>query len=409
MVAIKNPMLLEIPDSFQSERLIIRAPRAGDGVVVNEAVRESLEHLKPWMPWADHEPTVDESEESVRRGAARWILREDLWLLLFRKSDGLYVGGSGLHRMNWNIPGFEIGYWVRKSLEGQGYVTEAVKAITEIAFLALSAERVEIRCDTHNERSAAVAKRAGYTLEATLRHDGRDTSGELRDSYIFGMTHEQYLVNKLSIVQSKLNRPKPAAEVPILPTLPGSFETERLLIRAPRLGDGQALNEAIHESRERLLPWLSWAVHPQTPDETENIIRTAVVQWQRREDLWMLMFRKSDGLCLGRTGLHQLNWTTRCFEIGYWVRTSAEGQGYVREAVAGVTEYAFTTLGAARVEIRCDSRNERSSRTAQQAGYTLEGTLRQNVLSTDETELRDTRVFAMLRDEWQAKRGHTHA
>lgn len=196
MVAIKNPMLLEIPDSFQTERLIIRSPRAGDGAAMNAAVRESLAHLKPWMPWADHEPTVDESEELVRRGAARWILREDLWLLLFRKSDGLYVGGSGLHRINWSTPSFEIGYWVRKSLEGQGYVTEAVAAITDIAFMAVSAERVEIRCDTRNERSAAVARRAGYTLEATLHHDSRDTSGELRDTYIFGMTQQQYLIHK---------------------------------------------------------------------------------------------------------------------------------------------------------------------------------------------------------------------
>ncbi len=196
MAGIEKPMLLEIPDSFQTERLIIRAPRAGDGAAVNEAVRESLAHLRPWMPWADHEPTVDESEESVRRGAARWILREDLWLLLFRKSDGMYVGGSGLHRMNWSIPSFEIGYWVRKSLEGQGYVSEAVAGITDIAFMAISAERVEIRCDTRNERSAAVARRAGYSLEATLHHDARNTDGELRDSYVFGMTLNQYLARK---------------------------------------------------------------------------------------------------------------------------------------------------------------------------------------------------------------------
>lgn len=196
MARIEKPILLEIPDSFQTERLIIRAPKAGDGAAVNEAVRESLEHLKPWMPWADHEPTVDESEELVRRGAARWILREDLWLLLFRKSDGMYVGGSGLHRMNWNVPSFEIGYWVRKRLEGQGYVSEAVAAITDIAFMAVSAERVEIKCDTRNERSAAVARRAGYTLEATLHHDSIGTSGELRDTYIFGMTQRQYLIHK---------------------------------------------------------------------------------------------------------------------------------------------------------------------------------------------------------------------
>lgn len=192
MTTITKPILLDFPDAFETERLIIRAPRAGDGRALNEAVCESLEYLKPWMPWAHHAPSLEESEELVRRGAARWLLREDLWLLLFRKSDGLYVGGSGLHRIDWSVPSFEMGYWVRQSLEGQGYIGEAVAAITGFAFDTLKAERVEIRCDTRNTRSAAVARRAGYTLETTRRHDARDTGGQLRDTYIFGMTQPQY-------------------------------------------------------------------------------------------------------------------------------------------------------------------------------------------------------------------------
>ena len=110
MPQIEKPILLNIPDSFETERLIIRAPRAGDGQTVNDAVRESFENLRPWMPWATKLQEVHETEENVRRGAVRWILREDLWMLLFRKSDGLYVGGSGLHRIDWSVPAFEIGY-----------------------------------------------------------------------------------------------------------------------------------------------------------------------------------------------------------------------------------------------------------------------------------------------------------
>ena len=134
MPSIEKPILLDFPDSFETERLIVRAPRAGDGQVVNDAVRESYENLKPWMPWAKTLQEVEQTEENVRRGAVRWILREDLWMLLFRKSDGLYVGGSGLHRIDWSVPSFEIGYWVRKSLEGQGYISEAVAGITNFGF-----------------------------------------------------------------------------------------------------------------------------------------------------------------------------------------------------------------------------------------------------------------------------------
>jgi RimJ/RimL family protein N-acetyltransferase len=185
MVGHANPILLDFPDHFETERLLIRAPSPGDGVPIHAAIQESLDNLKPWMPWAHAEETADELETFLRTMAAKFVLREDLPLMLWRKSDGLYVGGSGLHRMDWSVPRFEIGYWVRASLEGQGYISEAVNGITRFAFDVLSAERLEIRCDARNERSAAVARRAGYTLEGTLRCEARDTQGGLRDTLVF--------------------------------------------------------------------------------------------------------------------------------------------------------------------------------------------------------------------------------
>lgn len=180
-----NPILLNLPDQIETERLVMRAPRAGDAPAIHAAIQESLAHLQPWMPWARADETVDDLETFLRSMAARFIMREDLPLMLWRKSDGLYVGGSGLHRMDWSVPCFEIGYWVRASLEGMGYITEAVNGITQFAFDTLAAERLEIRCDTRNLRSAAVAKRAGYRLDGTLRRDSRDPKGELRDTFVF--------------------------------------------------------------------------------------------------------------------------------------------------------------------------------------------------------------------------------
>lgn len=180
-----NPLLLDIPDRFETERLIIRAPRAGDGPAGNAAIRESLAELRPWMPWADPAPTVDETEAVYRRGAARWLAREDFPMVLFRKTDGLFVGGSGLHRINWSVPAMEIGYWIRTSLSGHGYVTEAVEGITAFAFETLGAQRIEIRCDSRNRRSAAVADRAGYALEARFHNHLRAVDGSLRDTLVY--------------------------------------------------------------------------------------------------------------------------------------------------------------------------------------------------------------------------------
>jgi len=181
-----EPILKDFPHTFNSERLTIRCPMPGDGPAVYEAVLESLDDLRPWLPWAVENPSIAKTEENVRRGHARFLTREDLWLLLFLKDTNTCIGGSGLHRIDWEVPKFEIGYWLRSSYVGQGYMAEAVTAISQFAFHTLNAKRVEIRCDARNERSASVARRLHFTHEGTLRQEARHhLTGELRDTMIF--------------------------------------------------------------------------------------------------------------------------------------------------------------------------------------------------------------------------------
>ena len=74
------------------------------------------------------------------------MMRTDLPLLIFAKADTPRFGGcSGLHRMNWVVAKFEIGYWCRKSREGQGLITEAVCGLTAFARRELDARRLETR------------------------------------------------------------------------------------------------------------------------------------------------------------------------------------------------------------------------------------------------------------------------
>lgn len=176
---------LNIPDSFETQRLIIRAPRPGDGTVANAAIRESVAELKPWFPWMAPVPTPEDTEAFYQDVAVKWAAGEDFGLVIVRKTDGEFVGSSGLHVRDWGVPYFEIGYWCRTGLTRQGYITEAVKGIAEFGFKHLSAQRLEIRCDARNTRSAAVAQRAGFTLEGRLRHFRRDVTGALHDMLYF--------------------------------------------------------------------------------------------------------------------------------------------------------------------------------------------------------------------------------
>ncbi len=180
-----NPILLDFPDSFDTDRLTIRAPHYGDASDIVEAVNESLDDLRPWMTWATQPTTREFQEERIRRAMAQWITRENLVLHVYLKGTSTFVIGAGLHRMDWESGGFEIGYWIRSQFSGLGYVTEAVNGITAFAFKHLKANRVVIRCDARNIRSAAVAQRSGFLLEGILRHDSLDVEGNLRSTMIF--------------------------------------------------------------------------------------------------------------------------------------------------------------------------------------------------------------------------------
>ena len=81
-----NPLLLDFPDSFDTERLTIRAPRVEDAQEVMEAVIESLPELRPWMPWAAEPPVLEGTVGRLRHAMAKWITREDLLLHIYLKA-----------------------------------------------------------------------------------------------------------------------------------------------------------------------------------------------------------------------------------------------------------------------------------------------------------------------------------
>jgi RimJ/RimL family protein N-acetyltransferase len=181
-----KPILMNFPEQFNTERLMIRKPLPGDGKAVYQALQASLNDLKLWIPWARIEQSEEEVEGSIRNAHAKFLTREDLRLHIFNKETGEFIGSSGLHRINWDVPKFEIGYWIDSRFSGHGFITEATEAITEFAFNELKARRVEIRCDYKNTKSRAIPEKLGYCLEGILKNDGISVDrSEIRDTCIY--------------------------------------------------------------------------------------------------------------------------------------------------------------------------------------------------------------------------------
>jgi RimJ/RimL family protein N-acetyltransferase len=176
------PSADRLPESLESERLLIRVAKPGDGPVFNAAILESLPALAPWLGWVTPAPTVEQSELSCRRAYARYLLNEDLMVFFFLKSTGALVGGSGLHKADWTLRKFEVGYWSRTAYGGKGLMTEGVRALADFTLDTLEANRVFLTVDDANERSWRLAERAGFHLEGTLRNERVDLHGRVRDT-----------------------------------------------------------------------------------------------------------------------------------------------------------------------------------------------------------------------------------
>lgn len=185
---MSDPLLLDLPPSIDTGRLLLRPPQAGDGPAHCAAVTESLPELRQFLaslPWVAAEPSVEASEIYCRAALAKFIARTDLPFFLFEKATGQLVGAAGLHRIEWKTPKVEVGYWVRTSRRGQGFVSEAVLALTDFAFSRLKAERVELVTDEDNRDSRRVAERCQFSLEGVLRQDRRAPDGTLRNTCIY--------------------------------------------------------------------------------------------------------------------------------------------------------------------------------------------------------------------------------
>ena len=187
---------------IESKRLVIRCYSPMDAQYLQKSIQESLEHLRPWMPWVKTEPEeLKVKIERLREFRADFDLSKNYVYGVFDPKETQLLGGTGLHpRVGSNA--FEIGYWIHVNHVNKGYATEISAALTKVAFEVENVNRVEIHCDPDNIRSAAIPKKLGYVFEATLRNRCENIEGELIDSMIWSLHKDDYL--KSPCVKAKI-------------------------------------------------------------------------------------------------------------------------------------------------------------------------------------------------------------
>jgi RimJ/RimL family protein N-acetyltransferase len=173
--------------------LVVRCWEPRDAPLLKEAVDSSLEHLRPWLPWAHELPMpLEETVELLRAFRGQFDLGQEFVYAIFSTDESEAIGGTGLHtRRGEGV--FEIGYWIRASRAGEGFATEATAALTRVAFEVCGVERVEIRTDPENAPSLAIPRKLGFVEEGTLRRisHGSDGTPLQADAVVFALLREE--------------------------------------------------------------------------------------------------------------------------------------------------------------------------------------------------------------------------
>ena len=172
------------PERLAAGPVVLRRMQPDDAGNLAAAVRESLDHLRPWMPWATSD-AADHRTQLARITEARelWESGSDYIYGIF-VAEGTGGGGGtgplagtiGVHRRAGEDIA-EIGYWIATAQTRRGYGTAAAGAVTAVAAALPGVRQVQIHCDEANVASAAIPRKLGYRLDRIEAHE-REAPGE---------------------------------------------------------------------------------------------------------------------------------------------------------------------------------------------------------------------------------------
>ena len=173
-----------------------------------------------------------------------------------------------------------------------------------------------------------------------------------------------------------------------------TLNSQRLLLRPFKKVDVTAFLEAIHESMINLTTWLEWCHPDYTEQEAHDWIITSQLSWQHNYSYELAIFSQNTDDFIGTISLNNLDPIFNCANIGYWIRDSQQQQGFAKEAVNAITDFAFSTLNLTRLEIVTHTNNLASQHTALTCGAQLECLARHKLYLFHQAQ--DAFVYSLL-------------
>ena len=358
--------------TIETERLRLRPLGAGDIDRLCELAGDE----------AVYRTTINIPHPYRRLDAEAWIgIAAGMWedgsgaqfAIALRETDEL-IGGIGL-TIERRHDRAELGFWVGVPHWGRGFTTEAGRAVLAFGFRELGLERIWAGHLAGNEASGRVQQKLGMTREGVLRRQFKK-DGVFHDDVVYAITREEW---------EGVERAE----------RPSSIETERLVLRALRHDDVDAMVE-INRHKEVADGVLS-TPHPYTRHDAIKRLGVLMASNASGAACTWLVLHEGEGV--GVCG-YDVNERHLGGMIGYTIHPAWKGRGLATEAVRGMLRHAFEERDPPMHRLYADHfpENPASGRVCEKAGLTREGVLRGAIRKDD--AFRDLVRWAIVRDEW---------
>ncbi len=148
------------------------------------------EYLGEWLPFVATTLSLEDSISFIN-SIVHTSDEKEACVYTIRKGDEFagIIGAKGIDFANKKT---EFGYWLSEKFQGQGIMTRCVRALCQRAFTKMDINRIQIKCAVGNDKSSAIPKRLGFTLEGIERQGERMSNGEFVDLKVFSLLKSDF-------------------------------------------------------------------------------------------------------------------------------------------------------------------------------------------------------------------------
>lgn len=179
------------PETIETARLVLRCYRYHDAAALLQIVDENREQLlREFAPLAALQSTAD-AQAFLGEKDERWNVAKTFCYGIWRQNPDQLIGQIQVKNIAWEIPSAELGYFIGRSWQRQGYASEAIRAILQTVFgPEMRFQMIFLRILPSNNASLLLAKKLGFEIEGLHRSAFRCGLGELHDVHYLALLRQ---------------------------------------------------------------------------------------------------------------------------------------------------------------------------------------------------------------------------